>query len=634
MRRRALILAVFTAVSSYVTFSTIRVDAQGSGTPFGGAAVQLPGLIQAENFNDGNPDVAYHDADAANNGDATAYRPGTQVDIECATDPPDPGGCPNAYSIGWAGAGEWLNYTVNVVAAGTYSIGVRVASNGGGGTFHIEVDGVDKTGSMSVPNTSGWQTWKTVYKTGVSLNSGQHVWRVVMDANGSTGAVGNFNWIAVSQVFGASTPTLPGAMLQLEDFDDGGADVGYKDNDPTNQGGQYRATAVDIENTTDTGGGYSIGWAFAGEWLKYTVNVSSAGNYHINVRVASEGSGGTFHIEVNGSDVTGPMTVPDTSGWQSWVTITKPNVALSAGPQVWRLVMDSNGPTTAVGNFNNINLSSSAGSPELVVYSWNLQVDSYQTRAQGQMHYISTLQPLPHVVVLQEAEGSIPLSVYINQLTSDTGLTWTGVRFADPSHIGLDGTIIATSLPVTDSEWRPVGGCDNWAPNRYAIRTAVTFNGSTIQIFNTHLQARSFEPGPNSPNCPDNPDGDRHPERQAAINDIRSWAAEPQFNAVPILVGGDFNAQPFFGEIADPSTGMTSTFNDAWVLSGNPTSGYTHKMIGYCDMTQVDHRIDYWFSDKLTSWSVLEASVPTGGESCFAGYPSDHLGVLVRYRLP
>jgi len=41
------------------------------------------------------------------------------------------------------------------------------------------------------------------------------------------------------------------------------------------------------------------------------------------VRVASAGQGGTFHIEVDGVDKTGPLTVPDTRGWQSWGTVTK-----------------------------------------------------------------------------------------------------------------------------------------------------------------------------------------------------------------------------------------------------------------------------------------------------------------------
>jgi len=93
------------------------------------------------------------------------------------------------------------------------------------------------------------------------------------------------------------------------------------------------------------------------EWLNYTVDVISAGNYDLDVRVASAGAGGTFHIEVNGVNKTGPLTVPNTGGWQTWTTIRCPTIALSAGPQVWRLVMDSNGSTKAVGNFNYITVS-------------------------------------------------------------------------------------------------------------------------------------------------------------------------------------------------------------------------------------------------------------------------------------
>jgi hypothetical protein len=91
--------------------------------------------------------------------------------------------------------------------------------------------------------------------------------------------------------------------------------------------------------------------------LNYSVDVTSAGNYDLDVRVASAGAGGTFHIEVNGVDKTGRLTVPNTGGWQTWTTIRCPAVALSSGPQVWRIVMDSNGSTAAVGNFNYIVVS-------------------------------------------------------------------------------------------------------------------------------------------------------------------------------------------------------------------------------------------------------------------------------------
>ena len=58
----------------------------------------------------------------------------------------------------------------------------------------------------------------------------------------------------------------------------------------------------------------------------------TAGSYNFDVRVASNGGGGTFHIEVDGVDVTGPMTVPNANGWDVWQTVIKPNIALSARP--------------------------------------------------------------------------------------------------------------------------------------------------------------------------------------------------------------------------------------------------------------------------------------------------------------
>jgi hypothetical protein len=62
--------------------------------------------------------------------------------------------------------------------------------------------------------------------------------------------------------------------------------------------------------------------------------------------------GARFHIEAGGTDKTGPLTVADTGGWQSWQTITKYGVTLSAGPQTLSLVLDSNGASGMNGNFN------------------------------------------------------------------------------------------------------------------------------------------------------------------------------------------------------------------------------------------------------------------------------------------
>ncbi|MBA2302840.1 MAG: carbohydrate-binding protein, partial [Acidobacteria bacterium] len=287
----------------------------------------------------------------------------TDVDIERSSD--NGGG----YNVGWMSPGEWLKYSVTVGAAGTYALEFRLAAPATGGTFHLEVDGVDKTGSMAIPDTGGWQTWTTVMKPGVSLSAGQQVWRIVIDRAGS-GVVGNLNYIRVAASTGGGTGTvgttpfggaptpLPG-VLQAERFDEGG----FQDDTNGNTGGAYRSTDVDLQETSDADGGYNVGWVEGGEWLQYTVSVGAAGTYDLEFRVASPGSGGTFHLEVNGTNVTGTLSVPASGDWQSWTTVRTTGVGLAAGSQVWRLVFENSGSTGSVGNFNFIRAVATTAGP-------------------------------------------------------------------------------------------------------------------------------------------------------------------------------------------------------------------------------------------------------------------------------
>ena len=173
-------------------------------------------------------------------------------------------------------------------------------------------------------------------------------------------------FLAIATTAGASTPysgvpmAIPGT-IQNEDFDNGAEGDAYHDDSPGNAGGQYRSTDVDIEANS---AGYNIGWVSAGEWLRYTVTVIKQGKYRIDFRVASAGQGGTFHLEMNGVNVTGILTVPDTGGWQSWVTVSK-TVTLAAGTQVARLVMDTRG-VVAVGNFDYMQFNDAPSSPQRV----------------------------------------------------------------------------------------------------------------------------------------------------------------------------------------------------------------------------------------------------------------------------
>ncbi|MBW8863335.1 MAG: carbohydrate-binding protein, partial [Verrucomicrobia bacterium] len=61
---------------------------------------------------------------------------------------------------------------------------------------------------------------------------------------------------------------------------------------------------------------------------------------------------GTYHLEIDGQNVTGPVTINDTGGWQSYQTLTKTNISISAGRHELRLSQDSTGANGTVGNYN------------------------------------------------------------------------------------------------------------------------------------------------------------------------------------------------------------------------------------------------------------------------------------------
>lgn len=135
--------------------------------------------------------------------------------------------------------------------------------------------------------------------------------------------------------------SIPG-KIEAENYDNGGQDLAYNDVSGTNEGlAGTRADAVDLETCTDAGAGLNLSYTAAGEWLEYSVNVTSAGSYDFAVRVAATAAGKTFHIEMDGSNVTGAITVPNTGGWQTWQTATVNNISLTSGNKTMRIVFDA-----------------------------------------------------------------------------------------------------------------------------------------------------------------------------------------------------------------------------------------------------------------------------------------------------
>lgn len=328
--------------NSSTTSKTVSVRVPQA--PYGGTAHPIPGLIELEHYDIGSNGYAYNDASPGSSTDVD-FRLDEDVDIEICTD------INGGYNIGYATAGEWLEYTVNVESTGLYDVEFRVAASGDDRTVSLSMDGMAITSDVAVPNTEGWQAWETVTVEDVRLTDGEHVLRLTM---GETDYI-NMNHLTfrltqefVQEPFGGTAAVIPG-RIEAENYDEGGEGLGFHEvNANGNEGGaDYRNDEVDIENSNDDGGGYNIGYALPGEWLEYTVDVSANGSYDLDLRLAKDGANGVMHILIDGIDVTGDIDVPNTGAWQAYETVTIEDIDLTAGEHVIRVVFD-----TQYTNFN------------------------------------------------------------------------------------------------------------------------------------------------------------------------------------------------------------------------------------------------------------------------------------------
>ena len=357
-------LALAVAVVAGMTLAVGAHYAASAATdaPYGGTAAAVPGTVYAANYDTGGQGVAYNVT--STNGSANSYR-SDGIDLEATADTQNNTGA-GAYDIGWTTAGQWFKYTVNAATAGTYTLSFRVSSPYGiTDALHVDnAAGTNLSGSVTIPNTGGYQTWTTVTAS-VTLTAGTQTLTVDQDSNGW-----NLHYITFASTGGGGTPpptgeapyggtaaAVPGTV-QAENYDTGGQGVAYNVAAVNGSANSYRSDGVDLEATTDTGGGYDVGWTATGQWFKYTVNVATAGTYAVSLRLAAP-TAVTNALQINnaaGTDLTGVVTAPATGGWQTWTTVTA-NITLPAGVQTLTVDQDSPG-----WNINYLAFAASGGS--------------------------------------------------------------------------------------------------------------------------------------------------------------------------------------------------------------------------------------------------------------------------------
>jgi Carbohydrate binding module (family 6)/F5/8 type C domain/Abnormal spindle-like microcephaly-assoc'd, ASPM-SPD-2-Hydin len=282
--------------------------------PYGGTPAAVPGNVQAANYDTGGQGLAYNVTSV--NGTGDSYRT-DEVDLEATA---DTGG---GYDLGWTASGQWFKYTVDVAAAGTYTVSFRLASPSGvTDALHIaSPTGANLSGAVSAPDTGGWQDWATVTSS-VTLPAGVQTLTVDQDNGGW-----NLHYLAFAAASGAvsALTALPSSLsFSIQATGSTSAAQTVTVSDPN-------SSAVPVSSVSATGPFAETSTCGASIAADGTVTVTvtfaptSAGAATGSLSVASTAPGSPLTVALSGTGVTSTTNlalnrpVTASSSYQSYV---------------------------------------------------------------------------------------------------------------------------------------------------------------------------------------------------------------------------------------------------------------------------------------------------------------------------
>jgi hypothetical protein len=280
--------------------------------------------------------------------------------------------------VGWIDNGDWMDYTINVPAAGSYTLNLRIASPNTGAQFLIKNSTGTTLSTVNVPTTGGWQVWQTISTT-INLVTGTQTIR--LQANSTAGW--NINWMELVGATATNQPptanagvdqtiTLPTNTVSLTGggTDPDGTIASYSWTKVS--GGAATITSSSSASTTITGltsGSYIFR-------LTVTDNSGATASDDVNITVnatpvnqpptVNAGADQTIILPVSSTNLSGTASDPDgTVASYSWTkvsggtaTITSPSSAsttitgLTAGPYTFRLTVTDNSGASAIDDVN------------------------------------------------------------------------------------------------------------------------------------------------------------------------------------------------------------------------------------------------------------------------------------------
>lgn len=283
--------AVVTATdgSTYERLSRIQVlSSTTKREPFNGVAVEIPGTIMADEYDEGASGVTYFNMTR------------------------------NAFNTMTLRDNAWMEYTVDVKEDGLYTMDVEVASTNSTGVFHLSeysLDGLNfLTNFTEVPNTGSTTSFVTLRcPMTQELTAGRHTFCLNIDKGGF--------FIKSMTIKPVPVIDLPGT-LEMEDFElcGDGIDFGLG-----NGGTVLTNTAI-------------------GEWLQYSVNVLQAGEYSYDITYSSAVSNTRIRmvlIDDNGKEMSlGNISLPQTGGLDNYQVKTMLILnTIKEGPQKLRITI-------------------------------------------------------------------------------------------------------------------------------------------------------------------------------------------------------------------------------------------------------------------------------------------------------
>jgi hypothetical protein len=230
---------------------------------------------------------------------------------------------------GTVNTGNNQKYTLTHLGDGMYKI---IANHSG---LSLDVNGFNKANGANVEQypyngTTNQQFILVSTGDGFYKIVARHSGRIVEVAGASTANGANVQqWDNNNQTCGqwkliSTTTAQTSTLIQAEDYS--------------------AMSGIQVEATTDTGGGSNVGYTETGDWIAYNnINFPTTGSYLIEYRVASAVTGGRLSSDLNGGTILlGNVDIPNTGDWQNWQTVTQ-TVNVNAGTYNFGIYIQNTG---------------------------------------------------------------------------------------------------------------------------------------------------------------------------------------------------------------------------------------------------------------------------------------------------